>query len=229
MGQMTVQQVAALILPIALVPSMAWCFRAFSRRFGSQLGYLLGFVVYWVVWCTLAPLILLGGMQPLMSLFRPFVALNTLSWRIQLLLWWPVVFPLLFAFVPRIKKASASVVVVSVLLGILIGVTEEVLWRGVYTRLFPSSTFLALIYPSVMFGLWHIAPLAIMPNRKPGGTLSFVAYAVVLGITYAVAARLTGSIAWCTIAHAVHDTLGLGGFAYAHWLTGKCPRNQVPA
>jgi membrane protease YdiL (CAAX protease family) len=75
-----------------------------------------------------------------------------------------------------------------------------------------------MIYPSWMFGLWHIAPRSVRPNTMPGGMFSIVFYAVILGLSYGYPARRTGSIRWCTVSHCLHDTLGLGGLAYASWL-----------
>ena len=135
-----------------------------------------------------------------------------------LLLAWPLVFPLMFAFLPRLARINLPVLLASLALGLVIGVTEEILWRGVFVRLFPDNIWLNTIYPSIMFGLWHICPLAVRPNSMPGGAVSFVLYAVVLGLSYAYYARKTGSIRWCTVSHCLHDTLGLGGLAYAAWL-----------
>jgi membrane protease YdiL (CAAX protease family) len=48
--------------------------------------------------------------------------------------------------------AGHQLIAVSILLGVVVGVTEELLWRGVYVRLFPDNLWLNTIYPSVMFG-----------------------------------------------------------------------------
>lgn len=135
------------------------------------------------------------------------------------LVWWPIVVPLVAAFIPRVGRAGAGIVAVSVLLGIVTGSTEELLWRGVYLRLFPDNVGWSRLYPSVAFGLWHLAPLGVLPSRYPGGAAGFVAYSTVLGLSYATAARKTGSIRWCALSHCIHDALGLGGFAYASWLS----------
>jgi len=213
------RRVAALALPVVLLPSMLWVFRASCARLGHPLGYLLGFGVYWLFWCLLVPTILLGGWRLVCDLFRPFPRLCALSWPTQALLWWPVLFPLTFVFVRRVASAGPAILLVSIALGIVIGVTEEILWRGLFLRLFPRNLWLGLIYPSLMFALWHIAPQSVLPSRMAGGVTAFVAYAFLLGITYGAAARQTGSIAWPTIAHIVHDSLGLGGYVYAAWLT----------
>ena len=102
-------------------------------------------------------------------------------------------------------------------LGIVIGVAEEVLWRGLYLRVFPDNVWADAVYPSIAFGIWHLCPLSVLPSRYPGGPLPFLAYSVILGFCYAIVARTSGSIRWCAVAHAIHDSLGLGAFAYAAW------------
>ena len=84
-------------------------------------------------------------------------------------------FPLAFAFVPRAGIAGVPIIIVSICLGLVIGVAEELLWRGVYLALFPDNWWLNLIYPSVAFGLWHLCPLIALPSRYPGGAATFVA------------------------------------------------------
>jgi uncharacterized protein len=96
---------------------------------------------------------------------------------------------------------------------------DKILWRGVYVRLFPHSTWMSVIYPSIMFGIWHISPQSVRSSSMPGGVYSFVFYAILLGLAYAYVARKTGSIRWCTLSHVIHDSLGLGALAYAMWLT----------
>ena len=209
------RQWAALAGPTVLIAIMLWAFRKGHGRFGFPLGYLLAFGLYWIGWCLIFPAFLLGGWRALVDLFQPVAAFGALSWVTHLLLWWPIVFPLLFMFLPRLRKANWAILLASLALGIVIGVTEEILWRGVYLRLFPGNIWLGLLYPSLLFGLWHICPLSVLANKLPGGAASFVIYAVLLGLTYGLAAQRTGSIYWPTVAHVIHDTLGLGGFTYA--------------
>ena len=215
---MTYTQAAALAAPLVLIASMWAVFKGFQARLGSPLGYLLAFGLYWLGWCLLFPAVLLGGLGQVAALFRPAPALTGLDWQTQVLLWWPVFFPLIFMFIPRAARATPGILMASLALGVVIGVTEEILWRGVYLRLFPGSLWLGIVYPALMFGLWHLCPLSVLENRMPGGAASFVGYAVILGLSYAFAAQRSGSIFWPTAAHIVHDTLGLGGFAYAAWL-----------
>ncbi|HMK93619.1 MAG TPA: hypothetical protein VK576_11520, partial [Thermoleophilia bacterium] len=49
------------VLPVAVLASMWSAFGWLGRRFGPRLGYFLGFLVYWLGWCLLVPLLLLGA------------------------------------------------------------------------------------------------------------------------------------------------------------------------
>jgi membrane protease YdiL (CAAX protease family) len=219
---LTVHQLAALATPAVLVLSMYWAFQSFTEWLGHPLGYLAAFVLYWVGWCIILPAALLGGVRSLVALFRPGdIGFVQLGWKTQALLWWPLIAPLgvLLSPLSPLSRANAAIVAVSVLLGIIIGVTEEILWRGVYARLFPQQLWLNTIYPTIGFALWHLAPLSVVSTRYPGAPYSFLLYCVLLGLSYAAYARKTGSIRWCTISHVIHDTLGMGALVYAVWLS----------
>src|SRR3954449_1821771 len=206
-------------LPPALIASMYVTFRYLTAWLGLPTGYLAAFGVYWIGWCLIVPTGIIG-VRGVLNLFTrssaPFAQLGATT---HVLLWWPIAFPLAFSFVPRIASTSFIIVIASIVLGTIIGVTEEVLWRGLYVTVFPNRLWLNTIYPSIAFGLWHLCPLSALPSRYPGGAFSFGAYSVALGLSYAFYARRTGSIRWCTVSHCIHDALGLGALAYASWLT----------
>jgi hypothetical protein len=151
-------------VPPLLITSMYGAFRYFPARFGFPTGYLAAFGVYWVGWCVIVPTGILGR-RGVLDLFRrsrvPFAQLGTTA---HVLLWWPLIFPLAFSFVPRIGSTRVVILLASVGLGIVIGVTEELLWRGVYVAAFPNRLPLNTIYPSIAFGLWHLCPLSALPS-----------------------------------------------------------------
>jgi membrane protease YdiL (CAAX protease family) len=216
---LTGKQRTMLVAPAVLVVSMYLAFQQFTATLGFPLGYLVAFALYWFAWCLALPIAIIGSrgvVGLLASGDSPFVRLGV---RTHVLLWWPIVFPLVFVFLPHIATARPSMIVVSVALGIVIGLTEELLWRGVYVTLFADNIWLNTIYPSIAFAFWHLCPLSALPSRYPGGALSFMAYSIALGLSYAYYARKARSILWCTVSHCVHDSLGLGGFAYLSWLT----------
>jgi len=210
---------AALVaLPPVLLAAMYAAFRLLDANMGFPRGYLFAFVLYWVGFGTLVPLAIMGGTSRVLALFSrpsaPRVALDRVDFA---LLSWPILVAFAFAFVPRVAGASPSVLAISVALGAITGLTEEMLWRGLYVRAFPESLAWSSLYPSVGFALWHLAPLAVRPSRHPGGNATFVVYALLLGLSYARVTRRTGSIGACALSHCIHDALGLGGFAYVGW------------
>lgn len=216
---LTWRQWLALATPPVLVLSMIPTFIGFVAWFGYPLGYLLAFVVYWAGWCLIVAALLLGSWREIPALFRRTEASRQRhSWKTALLLLWPLPFPILFRFLPQLDEANGAILAASVLLGLVIGITEEVLWRGVYVRLFPQHIVLNTLYPSLMFAIWHLAPQAVVANPSPGGAASFVVYSLVLGLSYAIHARKSGSIRGATLSHCIHDIFGLGGFVYAAWL-----------
>lgn len=212
----TPKQQWMLITPVVLTTSMYFVFQAFVAWWGMPWGWLAAFLVYWLGWCLALPLWVLGGPHQVIDLFRAPRPLPRREHTILLgLIALPVAIPLLFRFVPNLDAASPSVLIVSLGIGIVIGVTEEILWRGVYIRIFPDNVWLGYLYPALAFGVWHIAPQSIATNTQPGGALSFIVYAAVLGLIYGLYAWKTGSIRDTTISHVLHDTLGLSGFLFA--------------
>ena len=164
---LTVKQKAMLAAPPVLVVAMYIAFQQLTAHLGFPLGYLVAFSLYWVVWCLALPIVVLGPRR-VVALFQPGDSrFAQLGIRIQSILWWPIVFPLSFAFLPRIAAASISVVLASVAVGVIIGVTEKLLWRGVYVTLFADNIWLNTIYPSVAFGLWHLARCRLYQAGTP--------------------------------------------------------------
>lgn len=208
----------ALLAPVVLVLTMYRIFHASTDAFGLPQGYLLSFAIYWLGWCGIVPVMVLGrrGVREMFVSGRR--GFRQLGLQTQVLLWVPLAFPFFFAFLPRFEAVSAPILLASIGLGVVTGVAEEVLWRGVYLRLFPQNGWANTVYPSIVFGVWHLCPLSVLPSRYPGGALLFLLYSTMLGMGYATTAKATGSIRWCTVSHAVHDTLGLGAVVYAAWL-----------
>jgi len=118
------------------------------------------------------------------DLFRPVETMAAPDRKESVLLIWAVAFPLFFRSLPGVRKAGARTLLASAALGPVIGVTEEVLWRGVYARVFPDSVALGYVDPSVASGFWHIAPQSVATNRAPSGALCFGGYSVLLGLSY---------------------------------------------
>jgi membrane protease YdiL (CAAX protease family) len=126
-------------MPLVLLATMYAAFRGLTGAYGYPLGYLLAFGVYWIGWCPVFPAAILGGPHKVLELFREAQPrFGRPAWKSLSLLLWPLVFPLFFALIPKLAQANLAILGGSGLLGLVIGITEEILWRGIFIRLFPG-------------------------------------------------------------------------------------------
>ncbi len=203
-------QKSALFIPFLLIPSTALVFAALAQWFGPKLGYVLGFLFYWFAWCLLVPLFLLRG-KGLTSLFSEEKPLFQRSNLIPATLLVVIVFVTLLMYPPwQLATASPRLLIIAILVGVVNGISEEVLWRGVYVKAFPLNFALAGVYPSVGFALWHLSPQLVLPSE--GGVWPFVISTFFLGISYGWIAYRTRSVRWPAIAHSLGGILSLGGY-----------------
>jgi hypothetical protein len=209
------QQIVLLLTPPLLLATTYGVYRLLVPRLGRRGGYLAGFLFYWLGWCLILPLALLGP-QGIRDLFRVDLPGLGQPWWLALSF---LVIPLLLGFgyaFPRALRAKPGwrSVVISVAIALVNGILEEVLWRGAYVSLFPDQWLLAVLYPAVGFGVWHFSPQSVFPNRAPGGNLSLVLVAAILGLLWGWVAYASGSIGWTVASHVLFDFSGLGGRVY---------------
>jgi membrane protease YdiL (CAAX protease family) len=122
----------------------------------------------------------------------------------------PPVIALITIFPRQLQRADRTILRVSIVLAIVNGTLEEVLWRGAYLVVFRDNVWLALIYPSIGFALWHFAPQSIVPFEGQGGKTALVIAVGVLGLMWAWAVNSTGVIVYTVIAHSLIDLSALG-------------------
>jgi membrane protease YdiL (CAAX protease family) len=176
-------------------------FRLLSGLFeNAVVGWYLGLVSYWLSWCTIIPLWLVGR-QRLEQILRP----RKPTAAVVLL----VLFPAAMA-APAKLLTGMGYAKAKLWIWLLYGSTalgngffEELLWRGVYMELFPDRILYRIIWPSIGFALWHYAPGSVSANSNP---LALIIGAGLFGFLLAFLAKKTNGIWWGVIAHVV------GGF-----------------
>ncbi len=206
---LTGPQLTLLLTPWLLLATTYACFRFLSRRLGTTWAYFGGFLFYWLVWCLLLPIGLLGP-TALLDLFRPVAPFGEPGWLGAFCLIAPPLISLLTIFPRELRRADRTIVLVSIGLAIVNGTLEEILWRGTYLVVFRDNVWLALIYPSLGFALWHLAPQTIIPFAGQGGKWSLVIAVGFLGLLWAWVANSTGVIVWTVSAHILIDFSALG-------------------
>jgi membrane protease YdiL (CAAX protease family) len=173
-------------------------FRLLSGVFeNAVIGWYLGLVSYWLTWCTILPLWLVGK-QRLKQIIRPQKPTATVVLF--------VVFPAGMAALAKLLTGMGYAKP-ELWIWLLYGSTalgngffEELLWRGLYMELFPDRIFYRIIWPSIWFALWHYAPGSVSANSNP---LALIIGAGLFGFLLAFLAKKTGGIWWGVVAHVV--------------------------
>lgn len=204
-----------LALPLLPLPTMAGVFALAARVLGAEAGYLLGFGFYWLFWCLFIPRRLLGKAE-FATILRDRAALFTRANWLAALLWLAVTLAAVAMYAESFLAAPLLLILLAVPLATVNGFCEEILWRGLYVRLFPRNVWLAVLYPSVGFALWHLAPQAVFPAENVSG---FVISTLFLGLAYGFIAYRSGSARWTAISHSISGILALSGYLAPSLLT----------
>jgi uncharacterized protein len=196
-----------LIIPLLLLSSTALVFRVGVRWLGSEAGYLLGFLFYWMVWCLLVPRLSLGreGFRSLLTDQVPLF--SRANWPAAAMLA-VITMVTLLMYGRDLLRAPLALVLVAIPFAVINGFCEELLWRGLYVRAFPGNLWLAILFPAVAFALWHLFPQSVFPGEN---RLVFVLFTFILGLAYGWIAFTTGSARWTAISHSLNGILALSG------------------
>jgi uncharacterized protein len=204
-----VYKITLLILPVILTLSCITVFQLSAKHLGTKRGYLTGFLFYWIVWCIILPLVLIGP-DTIITFFHISLVFD---YKIVFCLVALPAFVYFYAFPKAAKHATILVILCSFLLALVNATLEEVLWRTTYLKTF-SNLWMSIGYAAFGFALWHYAPQIIIANRNPGGAHSFVLFSFVLGLFYGYAAYRQQSVYWTTLSHTLLDFAGLGALFY---------------
>lgn len=213
MSKFTKNQFFLIVLPALLLVSTYFIFILFVQWFGNKIGYLCGFIFYWSFWCLLIPFALLRK-SGLKELFKPMYEEKSKFKLINIIL---LILPPLFAiffgpFFSRIANVDFKILVLSFVLAAVNAFCEEVLWRGLYVKIFDRNIILGYIIPAIGFAIWHIAPNAV--NASKQGVVPFLAGALFIGLCWGFVAYRTKSIRWTFISHIILDFSGIGALFY---------------
>ncbi len=167
----------------------------FGERLDGYLGWALGLAAYWLLWGATFSVWILGW-RTVQKLVYPrradrlTVALVAVPGAI-------VAIDRLAVGVVAYPRSTPVVLVLLIVTAFGNGFFEELLWRGVYLRLFGGRRWYGVVWPSVWFGLWHLAPV----TSRHGDVVAYVVGAALLGLYLALIARRTNSVWWPIVAH----------------------------
>lgn len=192
------QRIAIAALPF-LALMMYGVFQALAQLLGRELAWYVGFWVYWPLWCIGYPILILGW-GSFRGLFH--------SRKLDIISFLLVAFPIIFSLAGKLFFSGYGSVwgryatvnfwerMYYVFMAFANGTLEEVLWRGVYIKLFPNDKLRGLIWPTIWFSLWHYAP-----GSMHAGPYVLMGGALFLGGCLAWLAMRTNSIRWPAVCH----------------------------
>ena len=207
-------QILLLVLPWVLLASTYFIFDTLAKMLDLKLAYFIGFIFYWVFWCYLVPVCVLG-INTFKNVFQRVVhPFGKPYWIGILLLTLPPLLAFSTVFIKKLPDANLIIILGSLAIAVINATGEEILWRGVYIEEFPNNIFWGYLYPSIGFALWHISPQIVVESKMPGGVYAFVLGALFLGLCWGWVAYKTKSIRWSVYSHIITDFLGLGATIY---------------
>jgi membrane protease YdiL (CAAX protease family) len=192
---MKAKQLIAIITPPILLAFMYPIFRLLAGALElERLAWYLGLIIYWLIWGAAFPLLLLGR-ENIRALIRP----QRPEKKVLLLVAIPLLLATIGRLIPGMGYHKESVWIFLLLLSTTLGngFFEEVLWRGVYLKLFPDSIFYRMIWPSLWFALWHYAPGSVLGEEVAGLMLG----AGLFGLYLSYLAKKTNALWWPMMAH----------------------------
>lgn len=209
-GRLSGKQLFLVLLPVLLIVSTYFAFQFFVGAFGLKPGYLAGFLFYWIFWCFIIPLILVGP-GGIAGLFKK-PEKTGLGWLNIVLLIIPCALAIFGGpFFGRLPKTDLVIVLLSLAIAVVNAFGEEVLWRGVFCQYFKRPP-MGLLFPLIGFALWHVSPNSVNPSSF--GIPMFVLFSGILGVFWGIVAYRTKSLRWTLVSHIIVDFSGFGALFY---------------
>jgi membrane protease YdiL (CAAX protease family) len=188
------KQVIAVVIPPILVATMYPIFHSLAGVLNDRIAWYLGLSIYWLIWGAAFPLLIIGR-ENIRALIRP----QKPNKKALLLVAIPLVGAAIVSLIPGMGYEKESVWIFLLLLATPFwnGFFEEVLWRGVYVKLFPKSIFYGVLWPNVWFAAWHYAPGSVLN----GNVVGLIIGAGVMGLYLSYLTRKTNAIWWSIVVH----------------------------
>lgn len=189
------KQKIAIFTPLILLVFMYPVFQLASLVYGNTVGWYLGLLIYWIIWGIAFPFWIIGK-ESIRKLIRP----QKPDIKVLFFIVFPVVVALIGKFFIGMGYEKANIWILLLLLSTTFGngFFEEVLWRGVYMKLFPNNNFFRIIWPSFWFAIWHFAPGSVSSNNNLVGLM---VGAGLFGLYLSYIAKKTNTIWWSIVVH----------------------------
>jgi len=173
---------------------MFFTFQGLAVLIGKDLAWYVGLFIYWVIFCIVVPIFLIGKNNILLKF--QYRSTTFMNWLVASI---PVIFTLIgMMFVLEKVERSFVQALIWIGMGIGNGIFEEILWRGTYSDLFPNNFVFGWLWPSIWFAIWHFAPGSLSQNRP---VFMLVGGALFFGLCWGWVSYKTKSILLTSVSH----------------------------
>jgi len=199
------KQIIAIIIPPILIAIMYPIFNSLAGILANdRIAWYLGLIIYWLVWGMVFPLIIIGK-NNIVGLIRPQKPTKKILLPALIILLGALSARLL---VPGMEYEKQSVWIWILLVSTCVGngFFEEVLWRGVYYKLYSNNIFFRMIWPSIWFGIWHYVPVSIN-NNELTALIGMIIGPILMGLVLSYMTNKTNTLWWSILSHTVGGTI----------------------
>lgn len=202
-----------LLLSLLILPVTFAAFLLLPQVLGKTGGYLASFSIYWL-YCLLHGLQLKGGNLAGLYAWPSLTKQNVL---LLFLCFVPVLGAFFAAFLPVFQHLHLTFYLLLTAAALVNGFVEEFYWRGAFISRFQQHFRLAFVFPTVLFGLWHISVYAAYGITYQGGFLPLVGGAFLMGCLWGYAAYKQQHVLAPTIAHILTNFFAFAGLLVENW------------
>lgn len=204
--------------PPILCSSMLFLMPFLTDRIGKTSGFIMGFCMYWFVFCLPISLYSANGIGELKKMYAQKPNGPTAK---RLLYYLLALIPCIGTFFAVFQKiaflAGPWVIGLAFLFALINGWIEELFWRGCFNQSFKNNIVLAYIYPTIFFGIWHVGVYFAKGMEYQGGFASLVGGSFLMGLLWGGVAYKTKSIQVVTAAHILTNFFAFTGLIYQNW------------
>jgi len=187
---------------------------------GKTAGYIVVFCIYWLVFCIPVSLYFSNGFSGVKGIYSQKSDLPSARKIIYYILAFvPCIGIFFVVFMVFAPKAGIFPVLIAAIFALINGTIEEMFWRGIFNKVFKENLYLAFLYPSLFFGIWHVALYNAKGISYQGGFASLVGGSLIMGLLWGWIAYKTKSIKVVTIAHIITNFLAFTGLIYQNWFS----------
>ncbi|WP_162055199.1 CPBP family intramembrane glutamic endopeptidase [Pontibacter pamirensis] len=198
-----------LILPLTFA-----AFFFLPQLLGKTVGYLASFCIYWL-YCLLHGVQLKGNNMAKLYTWPPLNRQNVL---LLFLCFVPAVGAFFAAFLITYSQLNSTLYFILVAAALVNGFVEELYWRGAFISRYKQHLWLAFIFPTLLFGLWHISVYAAYGITYQGGFLPLVGGAFFMGCLWGYTAYKQQRVLAPTMAHILTNFFAFSGLIVDNWV-----------